>query len=706
MDSSTDDDFFGTLGGSLMKDLLAGLQVDDNDWSMEQLEKELDYLDEEPSFVQQHPLPSLNAASLVVSHAQERQSSILSILPSATSSATPSLPPGMGSSNAADAWSLSLQNFTSLSLQDDFLAADSARKQIRPPPGLASLAGAEDYDIKEKQVIAPPPGLGGGAVAVEPPPDVQKVPVPEETIKIETVVSPQPLSLPTKTAQAVNDVPMAATTFPANNGFLNAPNMMLPQGAVVPPPPMQGGMPMPRPPPPIQGGMPMPPPPMQGGMPMPPPQMQRGMAMSPPSGRFLPQQGTLPPPPMGVRMQMPMMIPPTMGTMAAPVTAPLTGVVVGSALSTPGPAWQTPRAVPLPSLQWQTPGALPLPSLQQPPPFPTKAYCNPYPGAPAIPATALASSFMSGRDIAYVVHAILRPVLAEGTSENDYYVQYIKRRVGGPQVDPSNPKRVLEATHDVASRQIKSKEWASEKSVLGHVTKSNVARPRALIATPQPSADQENKEQRQRANLWKARVYCDQAYQAYQNVIDIWRAAPSKNGIPPQVQIHLVKLMKCMAIVLDNDKKIYTVVTEALKLIVKLEKGRTLICRVLEQALLPPNAVQALLPNLLDIIIALPTSSNNETRNNTMVEEKTVGRLFHAITGVVIKLNINGDTLVKCLEVAMNHGKSATCSIVRMGCMHSLLQKGAQVVPRDPSDDVKGAWGNAERKFMSGLQGT
>eukprot|EP00536_Pseudo-nitzschia_multiseries_P004494 jgi/Psemu1/302626/fgenesh1_kg.74_\ len=314
---------------------------------------------------------------------------------------------------------------------------------------------------------------------------------------------------------------------------------------------------------------------------------------------------------------------------------------------------------------------------------------------------------MSGRDIAYVVHSILKPVLAEGTSENDYYIQYIKRRIGGPQADPVNPKRSKEADHDVASRANKSKEWASEKSVLGHVTKSNVARPRALIATPQVSADQENKEQRQRANLWKARVYCDQAYQAYQNVIDIWRAAPSKNGIPPQVQIHLVKLMKCMGIVLDNEKKVYTVSMDALKLILKLEKGRTLICRVLEQALLPPNAVQELLPNLLDIIIALPltSGSNNEMSNTAVVEEKTVGRLFQAITGIVPKLNISSTTLVKCLEAALSHGKSSTCSIVRMGCMHSLLQKGAQVVPQDPSEDVKEAWGNAERKFMSGLQG-
>jgi len=458
--------------------------------------------------------------------------------------------------------------------------------------------------------------------------------------------------------------------------------------------------------PPMMANQSAPLPPLPGPMPMPmpmniPPMMANQSAPLPPMGVPMPMPMNIPPmmanqnaplPPMGVPMPMPMNIPPMMAT---PITAPLTGVVVGAAVSTPGPAWQTPHPVPLPMPQQQPSYQM----QQQQPSYQSKVFCNPYPAAPPIPATALVSSCMSSRDIAYIVHAILKPVLAAGTSENDYYIQYIKRRVGGPQSDPINPKRVKDATHDVASRENKSKEWASGKSVLGHVTKSNVARPRALIATPQPSVDQDNREQRQRANLWKARVYCDQAYQAYQSVTDIWRASPPGQGIPPQVQLHLLKLMKCMGIVLDNEKKVYVVSNEALKLIAKLEKGRTLICRVLDERLLPPNAVQVLLPALLGIVIGLPSSSSEAS-----VEEKTIGRLFQAITVIVLKLPINGSTLVECLEVALSHGKSATCSIVRMGCLHSLLQKGAQVVPQDPSEDVKEAWGIAERKFMSGLQ--
>ena len=662
MDSSTDE-FFGTLGGSLMKDLLADLQVGDNDFSLAELERELASMDHAPSLDQQ-PLPSLNAASMIVSHAQGR-----SMPHSGTTTTNTVGPPGLA--GTTDAWSLSLEKFTSLSLQDDFLAADSARKQTNPvSQSIASLLGAEDYDIQEKQILIPPPGLGGGGV--QPSTSQQEFSIPSENS----------IRIGAENTQTANDapkidqsqkVPMAGTTLPANNS--------------IPPPTNSWGMPP-------QGAVMLPPRQQQ--------QQQGNMLQSAPQG-IVPNPHHVHAPPMAVpmqmgmpmamQMQMPMNVPPMMGT---PVTAPITGVVVGAAMSTPGPAWQTPPMAPRP-----------------PPPPPQqyqKIFCNPYPRAPPVPATVLSSSCMSARDIAYVVHAILRPVLAAGMSENDYYLQYVKRRVD-PQANPINPKFVKDINREMTSRQSKSKEWATDKSVLGHVTKSNVARPRALIATPQPSADQDNMEQKQRANLWKSRVYCDQAYQSYQNVIDIWRAAPPGGGIPPQVQLHLVKLMKCMGIVLDNEKKVYTVSGDALKLVVKLEKGRTLICRVLEQALLPPNAVQALLPVLLETIISLPPSRNEsgsngaakQTGNGSNVDGPTIERLFRSMASIIHKLNINGDTLLKCFQVFLSHGKPSFSSNVRMECLHSLLQKGAVVIPQSPSEGVKEAWGQAEQKFVSTL---
>ncbi|KAL3906789.1 MAG: hypothetical protein SGILL_009132 [Bacillariaceae sp.] len=660
MDGS--DEYFGTLGGSLMKDLLADLQVDDNDWSLEQLEKELASLDQQEPAVaglqQQSFNNNFDAASLVVN---AQGSSMFSSPPAAAA------PPGMGGvhvgGGGADAWSLSLQNFTSLSLQEDFLAADSAKKQnqSRPPapPGMA-LDGAEDYDIKEKPVFSPPPGLAssGGAAARSAPPPPQasapKVPQPQAFPK-----TPQnSVSIGAASAQdpaAIRDAILSAVQPLAdkNEQPRVAPSNLAPQMERASMPPTQRG-----------------PPPPQG-------------MMSPPQG--MPYMG---PPPQGM---IPMGVPPNAMPMPGTPMQPPAGVVVGTAVPSGGPAWQTPRPMP------------PTPQQQRAPP--AKVFCNPLPAAPPIPATALETPYMSGRDIAYVVHSILKPVLAEIVTEDDYFIQYLKRRMGGPGGNPATPKKPRDMSSEMASRETKSKEWASEKATLGHVTKSNVARPRALIATPQAApTEQDNEHQKQRANLWKARVYCDQAYQAYQKVIDIWRAANPGGGIPPQVQIHLVKLMKCMGIVLNNETKVYTADSEALKLLAKLGKGRTLISRVLEQALLPPNAVQAFLPALLGV--AIPLSNTVKIGDNSQpIEDLTVDRLFRATTGIMLKLNVSSDTLVKCLEVVQVHGKTSISSPPRMECIHALLQKGAMVVGQDEDAAIKAAWSSSEAQFISILQG-
>jgi hypothetical protein len=417
--------------------------------------------------------------------------------------------------------------------------------------------------------------------------------------------------------------------------------------------------------------------------------MSSGPMMYPPPQMALPHGQFMPGPPHGmVQMGVPMHMPPP--GPGVPMPPPPAGIIVGTTIPSGGPAWQTPLPVP--------------PSPQPMAPPQAKVFCNPFLAAPPIPASALETEYMSARDIAYVVHAILKPVLAEPVSEDDYCIQYLKRRMGGAQANPFTPKKPRDMNSEMTSRETKSKEWASEKSTLGHVTKSNVARPRALIAMPQPTpANQDNEHQKQRANLWKARVYCDQAYQAYQKVVDIWRTANPGGGVPPQVQLHLAKLMKCMGIVMDNEKKVYTVDSEALKLLSKLGKGRTLISRVLEQALLPPNVVQALLPTLLSVVIPLPNTTKRSD-SSPPVEDFTVDRLFRSITGIIVKLNVPSSTLVKCMESVLSHGKVSISSPPRMECVHALLQKGGMVVSQDPSDEIKLAWGNAESHFVSLLQ--
>ena len=679
-----------------MKDLLADLQVDEGDdlFSLDQLEKELASMDQGSPLDEGPPslfggggggpvgltLPPLNAASLVNAHAQERSAA-------AGDSTTPAQPPPPG----ADAWSLSLQNFTSLSLQDDFLAADSARKKNHQHPA-PQLDGAEEYDVKEKLSIRPPPGMAGGFIPPIPPVDEPDIPpkhhlpktpqnsmsltygsdaseadaarreailsaVQAEASKAAAPVPPQP------NTQTTSSVPENETPVPPLPAPTSPPPSQQPQAAQQPPQQPQGFYPHGGPPPqqfPPGGPPPMVPPPVMAAM-VPPGAVPMGVPMPFPIGQPMPPQMGMPMPPHP--------------------TGP--GVVMGAPVSTSGPAWQTPnRMGPPPQM------VLPQQQHSRPGP-PKKVFCNPSPNAPPVPATALESSYMSARDIAFVVHGILKPVLSAGISEEDYYIQFIRRR-GGPSANPVNPKKVLDLDKEMSSRESKAKEWASEKATLGYVAKANVARPRALIATPKPSADpDETEEKKQRATLWKARVYCDQAYQAYQRVVEIWRMSPS-GSVPPQVQVPLAKLMKCMGLALDENKG-FTADVEPLKLLTKLGKGRTLIARVLEQALLPPNAVQALIPNLLDVILSLQP-------------DPTTDRVSRVIGSIIFKLpSITSDTLISCLDVTVRHGKSSISTPTRIECAHALLSKGTQIVGQDPSDEKKTAWKKAESQFMAML---
>lgn len=623
MDFSSDE-YFGTLGQGLMKDLLADLQVEDGDWSLDQLEQELAQLDQEPSQPAQsqpQPLPTLDAASLVVQHAQGR-----------TAAAVPST--GLG--DGIDAWSLSLEKFTALSLQDDFLAADSVRKQqqqtLPPTPQFPSstLDAAEDYDIAEKAVLAPPPGLGVGV-----PSEAQTVPKPKpfpKTPQNSLTVAEEQKRAPLAGFPPMSPMPPPPAFTPVTKAATSESMVQQKQTTPAPPGPMQS---------------PFPPP----GALQPQGVVVHGIPNAP--------RGSMPGP----------------QNVAYPVGPPQ-GPPVIMAMPAGGPAWQgIPRA---------------------PVPPPIAAFCNPHPNAPPVPATALETKFMSSRDIAYVIHAILKPVLAAGISEYDYHMQFLRR--SGARANPNNSKLTKNMEKEMVSRTAKTKEWSSEKSVLGHVAKTNVTRPRALIATPQAaSSEQQDLEQKQRASLWKARVYCDQAYQSYQMIVDIWRAAPP-GGVPPQLQSHLVKLMKCMGI--THVDKEYKADVEALKLLAKLSKGRTLIARILEQALLPPNAVQILLPAILQVLFQ-PTSKKGDSQaSNDMATE----RLFRAITGVLKKLNTSSETLLKCLEVVQATGKAALSSPARMECVHTLLQKGSIVIGQDPSAENRAAWGKAESEFMTLLQ--
>jgi len=114
---------------------------------------------------------------------------------------------------------------------------------------------------------------------------------------------------------------------------------------------------------------------------------------------------------------------------------------------------------------------------------------------------------MPPRDLSYVVNSILRSIPSTGTNPSgcptDRHFNLADPRKKGKNQTP-------EEFHQL--RTASAKEWKVEKKVLGHVLKTDVTRPRALldIATVRrnhtPNADLE------RIAAWKARGLVDRLY--------------------------------------------------------------------------------------------------------------------------------------------------------------------------------------------------
>lgn len=332
---------------------------------------------------------------------------------------------------------------------------------------------------------------------------------------------------------------------------------------------------------------------------------------------------------------------------------------------------------------------------------------------------------MKSRDISYVVHAIMRPILATPASHSDYDIQYMQRQGAAPappavvrvaplradkkkKNDKNNDKNDdedMDATSaEIASRSKKAKEWSSEHAVLGYVAKTNVARPRALLADTMAMATTEDSEvvqNKQRASLWKARIYCDQAYQAYAAVVESWRSAQPGTVPSAAVQPHLIKLLKCLGLTRDAETEEYRADSAALELLLKLHKGKVLVSRVLEQALLPPNAVQALLPTILQVLYT--TTSNKESSSTDSAVDD---RLFSANARIVQTLpNLSGPTILKSIQIVQANTGTALQSTARMHTVHALLQRGSVVAGNSDDAAFQSEWKETETEFMKVLTG-
>jgi hypothetical protein len=235
-----------------------------------------------------------------------------------------------------------------------------------------------------------------------------------------------------------------------------------------------------------------------------------------------------------------------------------------------------------------------------------------------------------------------------------------------------------------------------------------------LIATPTAASENpDNLEQRERANLWKSRIYCDQGYQAYLALSEAWlesRIAGVGGGVDTisaagnSIQLHLKKLLKCFGISPPSTMEDDYVVSEptAMELMIKLSKGKTLVARVIEQALLPPSAVQALLPNLVKSLLSSPSTSPTTI-------DVSDDRAFRAIALFLKTLpELRPSTLLATLQQVLRADcQHALNSMARMECVHALLLRGSNVAAEAPPVDESYAeeWNDLESKLMSILGG-
>lgn len=651
-------DFSASLGGSLMKDLLADLAVtedDTNDWlNLEQLERELQYLELDKNENTEKYAPALSAAGLVV-NSQQAAAAATAVTTHPIHSQLQAQQTQTQTQTTMDAWSLSLQKFTATSVATDFLEADSARKQQQqqqqetPLRSSGFLDHAADYDITLSATVPPPPGITPDASRQVIEQAVTKLAQDLQESSQQTMMLAQELqkelSVIEETASLQSD---ARISTPPRHVMLKVPKPtpMTPQNSI--------------------------------GV---------NMKMSSYTVSPTPQPTPITTKPVNQDIRMAEMQP-----------MPMLPPVMATPIRSPGPVWQSP----------------PMP---QPQPPQQLIFANPHPAAPPIPATQLQSRYMKARDISYIVHAILRPILTAETEGNmsTYHLQYWTRH---HPVKPPTPNRINQTNKEgrlvkeFANRYKISQEWSESNQTLGSTIKTNVARPRALIAftdktktkTTTTSSDQENSPansmnvsvtqlQQQRATLWKSRIYCDQAYQSLQIVTDILQKAPHTR--PNQLHANMIRLFKCLGVtpveMKDNNneqeeeigQRQYVVENpSALELLLYLPKGQILLARVLEQAILPPAVVAVIMPVALTILFHTTTTTNhlNKTSTTTSAMVGKVDdllsdvRVFAAWTMILHQMPYRweGATILQSLP----QSAMALQTTARMQCTHALLQKG------------------------------
>ncbi|KAL3789214.1 hypothetical protein HJC23_002799 [Cyclotella cryptica] len=369
---------------------------------------------------------------------------------------------------------------------------------------------------------------------------------------------------------------------------------------------------------------------------------------------------------------------------------------------------------------------------------------NPDPAAPPINAQLVESSLMPSRDICYIVNSMMRPLQSLDAYNDDYYHwSFVDRKsrnllmLGGITPDATiakalpNPvwKEVKEMAKEREikfreSLEMRSKEFAEEKKSLGRLVKSNVNRPKALLNTAamhkedskkildgtgdesKAESDYESEQKRLRVQLWKARVAIDKGYTAFLSLTELRRLIQANAGATQLINdltgdvksnVNLMHASFGITIKVDSDgsRKI-EVEKSRLGCTLSMPKGRILCARVIEGGILPHQSACEILPATLSCIFStsLPAADGED-------------RLLRALTGLVLTVqpSVDPSILCRCLDVTIVIGgtkdvEKITGSRTRMELMHAILSRGKAVCGEDRSL----GWGDKEKQFIALLK--
>lgn len=755
--ASAEDDLFASLGNSLMRDLLtdiAGPGTDENDMfnTLASLEKELDAKDSDGATKPPPPgLSTPSAGAMVVGHA-----------PPPSLQTPQGARPGT-SSNGGDAFAQSLQQFSALSLAEDFLKADSARKeQMKNGNDLVEnlFEGEEDYDLKGDVVLNAEsnkamaqlfPGLGNqGTEPQQKLPQLQQ-PTSQQKQQPTSQQRPPPPMMPGMSPGMPPPPPPPHLRMPGPGPGPGGMPPGPPQNRMAPPPHHlpPGVMPMPMVPPPHHmGHPPMPPPqmmspPPRGGMPPPHHQMmimQQMQQQQMQQRQMHMQQQQLQQQQQQMQPQRPQAKPPKEENVFKKLDFPALGADKAEIEKERIEEAKAPK----PS------------ALTSPPPPPVRiTFQNPLPGAPPIPANAIKCTSMTPRDLCYVLHSMLRPILSFASRLDAYNADYYrwsyddrKSRnllfLGGasPMGENNLPNPVWKETKVKAQemedsfRQTVEKradEWGKEKQALGRVVKVNVKRPRALLSTSALSStaisrvdgsDIDSEEDRQRTLLWAARVSIDKGYQAYLNLVELRRLLQSRPGdsfggedsilnrrdeLLKDVEENVNKLQSAFG--LQKIDSVLQCNDKVLGRTLILPKGRMLLSRVIDEGILPHPSACAVLPCAIKIVF-----DSASTADLSGAPPAGEDRLLRSLTGLVktTQPSVDPRNLLSCLSSTINaddvlkKGEKRTMKSVLtskrtlMELLFAIFSRGGEICVGDFDEE----WKNKESKFLTILSET